>query len=154
MRHYLLILAMLLCGCSRVGRMPAAPAPAPGILPHVDPTWASGLDALFLYSYAFCIVIIAACVAILVWVPLPSLRKWALMGITFAGCLIGMGITFAIVKPFIPWVILGGVVIGAGIGVWYIVSHFNALRSVIQGNELTPGTQNLVNVCQNLVSKK
>jgi uncharacterized membrane protein len=76
------------------------------------------------------------------------------MGITFAGCLIGMGITFAIVKPFIPWVILGGVVIGAGIGVWYIVSHFNALRSVIQGNELTPGTQNLVNVCQNLVSKK
>lgn len=156
MRYVLLILALLVCGC-RVGVVaPPIPELAPGTFPSVDKNWSSGLDALFLYSYAFCIVIIAACVAILIWVPLPSLRKWALMGLTFAAALIGMGITFSIVKPFIPWIVLGGVGLGAIVGVWYVIANFDALRQVIHRTpeDLTPAVQKLVTVCQNLPNTK
>lgn len=156
MRYVLLILALLVCGC-RVGVVaPPIPELAPGPFPSVDKNWSNGLDALFLYSYAFCIVIIAACVAILIWVPLPSLRKWALMGLTFAAALIGMGITFAIVKPFIPWIVLGGVGLGAIVGVWYVIANFDALRQVIHRvpEDLTPAAQKLVQACQNLPNTK
>lgn len=158
MRYYLLILALLLSGCTYSARVPDLPELKPGILPHVDPGWANGLDALFLYSYGFCVVIIAACIAILVWVPLPSLRKWALMGLTFAGALIGMGVTFSIVKPFIPWIVLGGVGLGAAIGVWYVIANFDALKQVIHKGpskeDLTVGAQKLVTACQNLIPTK
>lgn len=156
MRYILLILTLLICGCSIGVVAPPLPELAPGKFPSVDKGWADGLDALFLYSYAFCIVIIAACVAILIWVPLPSLRKWALMGLTFAAALIGMGITFAIVKPFIPWIVLGGVGLGAIVGVWYVIANFDALRQVIHRTpeELTPAVQKLVTVCQNLPNTK
>lgn len=145
-----------MCGCfsPRVPAIPALPELKPGVFPRVDSNWSNGLDALFLYSYAFCIVIIAACLAILVWVPLPSLRKWALMGLTFAAALIGMGITFSIVKPFIPWIILGGVGIGAIVGVWYVIANFDALKQVIHKGpikeDLTLSAQKLVTACQNL----
>jgi hypothetical protein len=155
MRYMLLVLVFLLCGCGAVVNVPI-PELKPGILPKVNPNWASGIDSIFLYSYAICVVIIAACIAVLVWVPIPNLRKLALMGITFAGCLMAMGITFAIIKPFIPIVVLGSVVIGAAIGIWYIVANFDALRQVIHKDQdaLTSGAQNLVNVCQNLPPTK
>ena len=79
------------------------------------------------------------------------------MGLTFAGALIGMGITFSIVKPFIPWVVLGGVCLGAAVGVWYIISHFDALRQIVTKgaikSDLSIGAQKLVTACQNLPTK-
>ena len=158
MRYYLLIVALLLSGCTYSARVADLPELKPGLFPRVDPGWASGLDALFLYSYGFCVVIIAACVAVLFWVQLPSLRKWAWMGLTFAASLIGMGITFSIVKPFIPWIVLGGVGFGAAIGVWYVIVNFDALKQVIHKGpakeDLTVSAQKLVTACQNLTPTK
>jgi hypothetical protein len=95
---------------------------------------------------------IAACIAILIWMPLPSLKKWALIGLTFAGIVMGMGITFSIMKPFLPMIVFGGVAIGVGIGVWYVIANFDALRQFIHKDkdDLTAGAQKLVTACQNL----
>jgi hypothetical protein len=160
MRYVILMLCMLMMpGCSVRSLLglnePQLPK-APTFFPTVNPNWADGLDALFLYSYAFCIIIIAACVAVLFWVQIPSLRKWAWIGLTFAASLIGMGITFSIVKPFIPWIVLGGLAFGVGIGVWYIIANFDTLRQFIHRDkeDLTLRAQNLVTACQNLPPPK
>ncbi len=148
------MLCMLMNGCFDAPRLPPAPK---GLFPSTNTGWADGLDSLFLYSYGFCIVIIAACIAVLIWAPLPSLKKWALMGLTFAGVVMGMGITFSIIKPFLPIIVLSGIAIGVGIGVWYIIANFDALRQFIHKDnkdDLTAGAQKLVTACQNLPLSK
>lgn len=152
MRYGIIILFALIMQACQV-RTPEPVAPK-GLFPTVDPNWSSSLDSLFLYSYGICIVMIAACVAIIIWAPLPSLKKWAYIGLTFAGTLMGLGITFSIIKPFLPLMVLSCVAIGVGIGVWYIIANFDALRQFIHkdpiNDNLSSGAKKLVVACQNL----
>lgn len=142
------MLALCVIGCAD-SNMPRL-SPPPTLFPRVDPNWSSGLDALFLYSYAFCIIMIAACFAVLFWVQIPSIRRWAWMGLTFAGTIIAMGLTFSIIKPFIPWLVLAGVACGVAVGVWAIIANFDTLRQLIhkEPEELTKRARNLVDQCQ------
>ncbi len=147
MRLIVVAVCLLLCACSSRreggGKKPSG-------IPGVDPTWSDGLDALFLYSYGFCIVMIAACVAVLFWVQVPSIRKWACIGLTFAGALIGMGITFSVMKPFIPWLVLGGVAIGVGLGVMFLVHNWQTLKGYVKldKEDLPESQQKLIEACQ------
>lgn len=142
-----------MAGCFDAPRIPPAPK---GLFPSTNAGWADGLDSIFLYSYGFCIIIVAACIAVLVMSPLPSLKKWAIAGLIFAGSVMGMGVTFSIIKPFLPMIVLSGVAIGVGIGVWYVIANFDALRQFIHKDkdDLTAGAQKLVTVCQNLPPPK
>jgi len=160
MRLTLLTICIFLSSCSSLGvRTPDIASPYSPKMPGRRisdsvgsvPEWSNGLDAVFMYSYAFCILIIAACIAVLVWMPVPMLKKWALMGITFCAAVIGMGITFSIMKPYIPWIVFSGCAIGALIGVWYIVSHFKMLKEYVKvdnDDDLSPKTKALIEICQ------
>ncbi len=146
---FILIIA-LLSGCWRAEPQVPTWNPFSGMS-----NWSDGLDALFLWSNAVSILIIAACVAILVWVQIPSIRMWAWMGLTFAGTLIGCAITFSVVKPFIPFIVLGLLALMVALGIWYLIANFDALRQFVHKDkpDLTVRAQKLVEVCEALPPK-
>lgn len=112
--------------------------------------WYDSFDALFFWSNGICLVLIAGCIATLIWIPLPALKKWALFGITFAGALLGCGIVFAVMKPFIPIIVMSTLAIAVVIGVWYGIRHFDVLKQLANKDEedLTPYAKKIVDACK------
>src|SRR5690348_6332783 len=98
MRQLMLFAALMcLCGCSLrsffgLPDLPKAPTPNPFTSTFTNNDWAKGLDLLFLWANAASVIVIAGCVAVLIWAPIPNLKKWAWVGITFAATMLGCGI--------------------------------------------------------------
>ena len=154
----LLVTCLCLTGCGgAISRMFGfgAEVPKPTYNPFVNNDWSSGLDILFLWSNAMSVVMIAASIAILFWVQLPSIRKWAWMGITFGLIMLGLGISFFVLKLVISFVVMGGAVLMLGILVWYLVINFDTIKQFVHKDkqDLTPSAKNLVEICENLPQK-
>lgn len=156
MRIVLLLLALvILPGCfSFFGvRTPDDVTPIVG-------DWSAGLDMLFIWSNAISLLMIAICIAVIIWAPIPGLKSWAYIGLTVAAILLGCGIFFAVMKPFIPWIVLGCVGIMCAIGVWFIIANFHLLKKVIRldtseyKTKLTSKEQKIVEQCQPLPTDK
>jgi glucan phosphoethanolaminetransferase (alkaline phosphatase superfamily) len=138
----------MLCGCFGTPRIPEPTFP-----PGID-DWSAGFDMLFLWSNAISLLMLAVCVAIIIWAPMPGLKTWAYIGATVAGILLAVSIFFSVVKPFIPWIVLGTLGIALLIGLWFIIVNFHLLRKVIHLDkneykaELTTHEQKIVAQCQ------
>jgi hypothetical protein len=147
------ILLLLLPGCSvrSFFGLPPLP-PAPRTNPFTSDDWASGLDILFVWGNVASVLVMVGCVAILVWVQIPSLRKWAWIGITSALTMLAMGVTFAVMKPFIPFIVMGMMAIGAAIGIWYLIVNFKTLKNFVHKDkdQLTAAEQKLITVCETI----
>lgn len=157
MRVLICSLSMLLCGCQyRDTKLkPHSANPFSGLS---DGEWAAGLDAMFLWSNGISLMLIAVCIAIILFVQVPSFKMWAWMGLVTSAILLGCGIVFAVIKPFIPWLVLGTLAVAFAVGVWYIVVNWSAIKQLVHNDrpELTPAAQKLVEAaqCQNLSQTK
>jgi len=155
----LTLFAALLClpGCWSIRSLFGLPPlpPTPKTNPFSNDAWADGLSALFMWGNIMSVVIIAACMAIIFTVQIPSLKKWAVTGIVFAVTMLAMGVTFAVMRPYIPFIIMGAVVIGIAGLIWYLIVNFDTIKQFVHKDkeDLTPAARNIVEVCQNLPQK-
>ena len=127
MKLIFIILSAFLCSCA-VGREPG------GVTDHTTVThvadfsrWVPAIDLL-------CAVGIAAAFAALIWVPI---QRWIPMaGITFFGGLIVTAHTVAWLVEWMPYLIAGGMLIGACWTIW----HFRDLITTVRKSWNTPET--------------
>lgn len=127
MKPFFIILSAFLCSCS-VGREPG------NVTDHVTVThvadfsrWVPAIDLL-------CAVGIAAAFAALIWVPI---QRWIPMaGITFFGGLIVTAHTVSWLIQWMPYLIAGGMLIGALWTIW----HFRAVILGVKNGWNTPET--------------
>ena len=127
MKLIFVILSAFLCSCT-VGREPG------GVTDHTTVThvadfsrWVPAIDLL-------CAVGIAAAFAALIWVPI---QRWIPMaGITFFSGLIVTAHTVAWLVEWMPYLIAGGMLIGAGWTIW----HFRDLITTVRKSWNTPET--------------
>ncbi len=145
-----LCILMILCGCFDAPRVPVPDGANP--FDHVG-EWSNGFDALFFWSNAVSLLMFAVCVGVIIWAPVPGLKSWAWVGLTVAATLLISSMVFAVVKPFIPWIVLGALGIGLLIGLWFIISNFHLLKKIIHLDKaeykenLTPQEQKIVEAC-------
>lgn len=142
MRCFYVALMLLLASCSnRNDPLPTS-------------RWSDPFDTMFEWASALSLLPMIACGVIIIWGQIPSLVKWAWIGLTFFGLTIGSAMAFAVIKPFIPWIVLAACVIGVGIGLWYIMRNWKTLREYVHKDEgqLNPVDKKMVELCKTQVT--
>lgn len=158
MRLLVCSLSMLLCGCTYSAARATSPRSHNPFASLSSDEWAAGLDAMFLWSNGISLMLIAVCIAIIIFAPMPSLKMWAWVGLVTSAILLGCGIVFAVIKPLIPWLVLGSLAAAFVVGVWYIVIHWSTIKQLVNkdSSDLTKSAQKIVEAaaCQNLNQTK
>ncbi len=115
-----------------------------------EPVWSEPFDMMFEWFAALSILPMIACGVLIIWGQIPSLVKWGWIGLTFFGGVIVSAMTFAVIKPYFPWIVLGGFVIGAAIGVWYLMRNWKTLREYVHKDEeqLNAVDKKMVELCK------